>query len=210
MLRAPKKVTLTDYGTGQATEGLVSDIARTSLESPKVGQLLFRWVSYLTHVAGRPLTVVELGTSLGISTAYLAAPDSRNRVVSFEGSRSLIEMAKLNWAKLHLINIETLEGNIDDTLPAWLQAQKKTPVDVAFIDANHTKEATLRYLRLLLPSVQEKSLFIIDDIHYSPQMQEAWEEIKAMEEVTSTMDLYHCGLVFFDPHYLKKHYRLRI
>lgn len=210
MMRAPKRVPLNDYGTGQATEALVSDIAKTSLESPKIGQLLFRLVSYMGHDEKRPLQVMELGTSLGITTAYLAAPDSRNQVVTFEGSPALIEMAQLNWKHLGLTNIDVVEGNIDETLPKWLKAQKSREVDVVFMDANHTKEATLRYFDLLIPYTSGKTIVVIDDIHYSREMQEAWEQIKQREEVTTTMDLYDCGLVFFDPHYLKRHYKLRI
>ena len=63
---------------------------------------------------------------------------------------------------------------------------------------------------LLIPYTSGKTIVVIDDIHYSREMQEAWEQIKQREEVTTTMDLYDCGLVFFDPHYLKRHYKLRI
>ena len=83
-------------------------------------------------------------------------------------------------------------------------------VDVAYIDANHTYEATTRYFRQLLPAAKQHSIYVIDDIHHSPQMEQAWQEIQQMEQVTSTIDCYHIGLVFFNKHYIRKHYRMRI
>ena len=73
-------------------------------------------------------------------------------------------------------------------------------VDIAYLDANHTCEATLRYFRQLLSAAQPHSIYIVDDIHHSPGMEQAWKTIQAMEEVTSTLDLYHVGVVLFNPH----------
>lgn len=184
----------------------VSDVARTHLESPKAGQLLFRLANYLTAAQGKPMTIVELGTSLGITTAYLAAPDSRNAVQTYEGAEEVADVAMEVWRTLGLTNIEPVIGNIDDTLGDHCPKV----VDLAYIDANHTREATLRYFRQLLPAAREHSIFVLDDIHHSPEMEQAWHEIQAMKQVTSTIDCYHLGLVFFNRHYLRKNYRIRI
>lgn len=210
MLHTDKEIEITDFGSGAKEKGAVyprriADIARTGLESPRVGQLLFRWIANLGHEAQRPLEIVELGTSLGITTAYLASADSRNRITTFEGSKAIAQVAQRNWDKLDLHNITLVEGDIDDTLYTYTRER----VDVAYIDANHTEEATLRYFAYLVQFASEKSIFILDDIHYSPQMQRAWEQICRHPKVTSTMDLFHIGVVFFDPHYLHKNYKLR-
>ena len=57
---------------------------------------------------------------------------------------------------------------------------------------------------------QAKGIIAIDDIHYSEDMERAWTEIKQDPRVTTTMDLYHMGLLFVDPHYLKRHYIIRV
>jgi protein-L-isoaspartate O-methyltransferase len=209
MLHAPKPVKVLDYGSrgqGKVEERLVCDIAKTSLESAKNGQLFFRIVNWLGHEKGAPLRIVELGTNLGITTAYLALPDSRNKVITFEGSEELLAMAELNWRKLGVANVEAVSGNIDDTLNTY--AREK--IDVVYMDANHRKEPTLRYFETLLPCMGEKSIVIIDDIHHSPEMEEAWKAIGERAEVTTTMDYYDFGIVFFDRHYLKRHYKLRV
>ena len=214
LLRSTSVVTQTDYGTGaRAWEGgspvqtrRVADIARTHLESPSTAQLLFRLVNYLTGVSQQPLTIVELGTSLGITAAYLASPSPQNTVQTYEGAEEVADIAAEVWRELDIRNIVPVIGNIDDTLPRY--KAKKT--DLAYIDANHTYEATMRYFRQLLPSAAQHSIYVIDDIHHSPEMERAWHDIQAMQQVTSTIDCYKLGLVFFNKHYIRKHYKMRI
>ena len=214
LLQSNEVVQQTDYGTGAGSgtdapavfSRRVSDVARTHLESPKVGQLLFRLVNHLSAERKEPLTIVELGTSLGISTAYLAAPARRNIVQTYEGAHEVAEQAMQVWRELKLANIEPIIGNIDDTLVQHLPKS----IDLAYMDANHTYEATMRYFRQLLPKAKQHSIFVIDDIHHSPQMEQAWREIQATEQVTSTIDCFHIGVVLFNKHYIRKHYRMRI
>ena len=68
----------------------------------------------------------------------------------------------------------------------------------------------MRYAEYLLPRMSEKGIIAIDDIHYSKEMERAWKELKQDQHVTTSMDLYHMGLLFVDTHYLKRHYRIRI
>ena len=68
----------------------------------------------------------------------------------------------------------------------------------------------MRYADFFLERLNQKGVLAIDDIHYSEEMERAWHEMKADPRVTTTMDLYHLGLVFVDPHYLKRHYKIRI
>lgn len=207
-----------DFGSRGSKEGThirrkVSFIAKNHLERPEVGQLLFRLVNWIGEHEKRPLQILELGTSLGITTAYLASPDSRNNVRTYEGSGEELKVAQGIWRALKLENIFWVEGNIDDTLlPSDLSLLYNAParVDIAYVDANHTYEATKRYADFLLERLNQKGVLAIDDIHYSEEMERAWQELKLDPRVTTTMDLYHLGLIFVDPHYLKRHYKIRI
>lgn len=197
-----------ENGSG-ATYGLVfrerrrvCDIAKRSLAKKKYAQMLARLVNWLDD----GLTIVELGTSLGVTTAYMAAMDSRNKVVTYEGCSEVATIAEENWKSLGISNIECRVGEITaDVLERDLDK-----VDVAFIDANHTYTSTLAYFRALVKKVHAKSVIVVDDIHYNPEMERAWKEICADERVTSTMDLYQMGLAFFDKHYWKRHYGIRV
>ena len=198
---------------GKRVRRKVSDIAKTHLERPEVGQLLFRLVNWVGEHEKRPLEIVELGTSFGITTAYLASADSRNTVQTYEGSGEVLQVAQGVWRALRLENIRWIEGDIDQTLlnrDHSLLYNAPAHVDIAYVDANHTYEATMRYADFLLERLNQKGVLAIDDIHYSEEMERAWQELKLDPRVTTTMDLYHLGLIFVDPHYLKRHYKIRI
>ena len=225
LLACEDSLDVVDYGSAGSPEGLhvqrrVCDIAKNHLESARVGQVLFRIVNFLHEEEKRPLQILELGTSLGITTAYLASPDSRNKVLTMEGSEAVLRVAQGVWKMLKLENIEWIQGNIDDTLyniyigergkVKGERGKERGELDLAFVDANHTYEATMRYADFLLNRLTEKGILVLDDIHYSEQMERAWNELKADPRVTTSMDLYHVGLLFVDTHYLKRHYRIRI
>ena len=164
----------------------------------------------------RGLTIVELGTSLGVTTAYLAAADSRNKVVTFEGCEAVATIAKENWKRLNISNIECVVGELGAGSKNPSVAMRQLPyeqgskIDVAFIDANHTYASTCEYFNVLADMTHEKSVIVVDDIHYSEEMERAWKEICGDERVTSTIDLYQMGLVFFDKHYWKRNYKMRL
>lgn len=208
MLNAPKPVNTQDFGTGESGRKMVNRIAKVELEKAHNAQIFFRLVSFLGHDRNEPLEIVELGTSLGITTAYLAMADSRNVVYTYEGSLETLAVAKQNWTKLGVENIRAVEGNIDDTLYNYARAKKK--VDFAFLDANHQSKATWAYFSELVKWKHDKSIFVIDDIHYSRDMESVWKKIKGCDFVSSTMDCFDFGIVFFDPHYLKRNYILRV
>lgn len=220
MLGVPKLLHIKDFGTGCDRSCLVQHIAKNCLADRKTDELLFRLIIYLYgedrihDQALQHLNIVELGTSLGLTTAYLAAADSRNKVTTFEGADEVLDIAKRNWNKLNLTNITPILGNIDATLPQWIELINKDSacvrVDLVFHDANHTAAATLKYYENLRPLLHHKSIYVLDDIHYSREMEQAWEMLKARPEVTSSMDLYRVGILFFDPCYLPKNYKLRI
>ena len=239
MLRDERELEFVDYGSAIKSRSLengseaayslefrdvrrVCDIARRSLAKRKYAQMLSRLVNWLgsplltspsrggigdeTLEDRKGLTIVELGTSLGVTTAYMAAMDSRNRVVTFEGCEAVANMAKENWKALNINNIECRVGEIDvEELVGDIEH-----LDVAFIDANHTYVSTCEYFDVLAGKVREKSVIVVDDIHYSEEMEKAWKAICADERVTSTIDLYQMGLVFFDKHYWKRHYTMRL
>ena len=216
MLRSEQVIEFVDYGSGVKQSGeqviderKVKNIAKGSLAKAKYAQMLFRLVNWLGHQlreGDKGLTIVELGTSLGVTTAYLAGVDTRDKVYTYEGCEAVANMAKENWKVLGMNNIVCFIGAIDEVV---LQSGLER-VDVAFVDANHTYQASMKYFDVLAQKVHEKSVVVMDDIHHSEEMERAWKDICADERVTSTIDLYQMGLVFFDKHYWKRNYRMRL
>ena len=220
-----REVLFTDYGSGSSVNGeqslrIISEIAKSSLAKKKYAQMLARLVRWMGDsqraiddgrlAIGKGLNVVELGTSLGITTAYLAAMDSRNKVLTCEGCAAVAEVAMDNWKSLGLNNIDCKVGELTvDGLRLIVDSLPEN-VDVAFVDANHTHASTCAYFNVLAKKVHDKSVIVVDDIHYNLEMERAWKEICADNRVTSTIDLYQMGMVFFDKHYWKRNYRIRL
>jgi predicted O-methyltransferase YrrM len=194
LLSDKRILTIEDFGAGsgvfKSNQRKVSNIARSSLKPKKYGQLMFRMVDYY-----RTNTIIELGTSLGITTAYLASGNLKGQVHTFEGAKQVAQVSRQNFEKLSLKNIELIEGNFDHTLQPYLS--KVSKVDFAFVDGNHRKEPTIQYFEQLLTKANEHSIFIFDDIHWSPGMEDAWSHIQQHPSVTLTIDLFFIGLVFF-------------
>jgi predicted O-methyltransferase YrrM len=166
----------------------VSDIARRAAKPPKLGQLLFRIAKHY-----EPAMVLELGTSLGLSTAYLAMGAPAARVISIEGSESIREVAAENLLTLGLTP-ELVQGNFDEVLEPLLS--RIGPLGLAFVDGNHRYEPTLRYFHLLMAQMSAPGVLIFDDIHWSADMERAWAAIRADSRVYMTIDLFFIGLVF--------------
>lgn len=207
LLHDEKPVTIEDMGAGSRVKKektrKVCEIAASSLKPSKFSQLLFRMADH--YAAGN---ILELGTSLGITTAYLASAGKKVQVTTLEGASEVAAIASANFRKLGLSNIELIQGNFDDTLEAVLQKNKR--FDMVFVDGNHRYEPTLRYFRQLLPFVHENSILIFDDIHWSSEMEQAWKEIMAHEAVTLSIDLFFIGIVFFrNEQQVKQHFTIR-
>ncbi|HSI75396.1 MAG TPA: class I SAM-dependent methyltransferase [Lunatimonas sp.] len=137
-------------------------------------------------------TVVELGTSLGINTGYLATR-AKGNVYTFEADCSLLAIAKHNLNTFK--NVTFIQGNIKHTLPDFLADQRR--IDFIQVDAHHTYRATIQYCKWFWPYLQEQSVVVIGDIHWSPEMKKAWTELKKFPGVTCTMDFFECGVLFF-------------
>ena len=217
MLQDGRVLRFEDFGSGakekgEVTERRVSDLAKNSLTGKRYAQMLSRLVNWLGQKQERKdgLVIVELGTSLGITTAYLAAMDSKNKVVSYEGCEAVAAVAKENWKRLNISNIECVVGGITADSLQMAVDRMSEQVDVAFIDANHTYASTCKYFDVLAGKVHEKSVIVVDDIHHSKEMEQAWKAICADARVTSTIDLYQMGLVFFDKHYWRRNYKMRL
>jgi predicted O-methyltransferase YrrM len=196
-----------DFGAGstviKSNSRVVKAIAASSLKPRKFAQLLFRMVSYY-----QPQNIVELGTSLGITTAYLASGNSNAPLYTCEGAKNIAGIAQQNFNHLGLNNTILLQGDFAKTMPVLLESLER--VDFAFIDGNHRKEPTLEYFEQLLQKIHSKSILVFDDIHWSAEMEAAWKTIQRHPVVTLSIDLFFIGIVFFDPVFkVKQHFTIR-
>lgn len=206
LLKDGRIINIRDFGAGSkvnaSLQRKIKNIARYSSKEEKYGQLLFRLINKF-----KPATLLELGTSLGISTIYQASAAQKSKIITMEGCTETAAVAIENFEKMKLDNVEIVIGNFDETLSPTLE--RITKLDYAFFDGNHRKLPTLNYFRQCLSKVHNDSVFIFDDIHWSDEMEEAWEEIKAHSSITVTIDLFFVGLVFFRKEQKKQDFIIR-
>ncbi|MDO6436153.1 class I SAM-dependent methyltransferase [Cyclobacterium sp. 1_MG-2023] len=203
-LSSSQEILRTDYGAGsrwsRGQKQKVATIAK-HVSTPLKFSLIYQFLCKLSPAN----TVLELGTSLGINTAYLATV-SKGILYSYEGDPILAGLAREHLSKESHINFVT--GNLNETLKISLSVLKS--IDFVLMDANHRYEPTLDYFKQIVPKLHSESILVIADIHWSKQMKKAWQEIKNHPSVTGSIDFFECGVLFFGKHGLRNDYILEI
>jgi len=180
----------------------VGKAIRKSSVTKKYGKLLYQVGKYF-----QPQNILEIGTSLGISTLYLAQGASESNIITMDGVKEKIEIAKNTARELNLHNIRFYCTDFDTGLPEILE--KTDTLDFVFFDGNHTCEATLKYFESCLVKAHNDSVFILDDIYWSTDMTKAWNIIKNNPKVTVSIDLFQLGILFFKTEITPGHYVIK-
>ncbi|AWA30007.1 methyltransferase [Flavobacterium magnum] len=196
-----------DFGAGsrvfKSDYRKISAIAKTAGISKKRAELLFRMVRYF-----RPKQVLEVGTSLGLATAALASGYTDAQIVTLEGCPETASVAEKSLAAAGIGNVRVVVDRFENTWPELLSGTYRP--DFVYFDGNHTKEATVRYFNTLLPTATNDTVWVFDDIHWSAEMESAWEIIKKNPRVTVTVDTFQWGLVFFRKEQQKEDFVIRV
>ena len=172
---------------------------RNASKPHSVSKILFEIVNYF------PIqNSIEIGTSLGISTLYIAHAKKNTPVYTLEGCPETAKIAQENFKNHQLNNIQLIQGNFNATLQPLVNSL--TQVDFVFFDGNHQKQPTINYFEICLQKAHEKSVFVFDDIHWSEEMEQAWAYIKNHPKITVTIDLFWIGIVFFRTEQVKEHF----
>lgn len=206
LLKDRSSIHVTDLGAGshkmKSAKRTISRIAQTSLQKAKQAQLLFRLALWL-----KPKSVLELGCSLGITTSYLAAALPKTPITTVEGCPKIASVARSTFDKLGRKNITQEVGNFDDILPRLIQ---QSQYDFVFLDGNHSYDATMRYVNLLLSQNTPPSVIVLDDIYWSKGMTRAWKETIARPDFQLSIDLFDFGILFRKKGMEKQDFRLKV
>ena len=200
LLKNDATIFIDDLGARKSRKTKVKEIAAHSLKEPKHAAILGKLVE---HYA--PKSVLEFGTSLGISTAYLA--QGSTQVFTIEGSKEIQNQAKEVWKNIGLNNIHSLLGSFDDLLDQiWPEIEQPAMI---FIDGNHTYRATLHYFEYFINRLNNDSFIVFDDIHWSAGMEEAWKKIIEDKRISLSVDIFEMGIVFLRKGVEKQHFVIR-
>ena len=193
-----------DFGAGskglQTTRTYSRSVASSAMPKKK-GEALHLLVEHI-----QPSGLLEIGTHFGIGTLYLSEPlHSTKKIITLEGDPTHAAEARSLFHSFQKNNIEVVEGNFNDTLPATLNTFPET--ELVYVDGNHTEEATLRYFEILL---QHKNItcIVFDDIYWSKGMMRAWKKICADARIELSLDFYWFGVIFLNGRMRKEHFDL--
>ncbi len=204
LLKNKQVITVTDYGAGSKvfndSKRAVNKIATNAGIGLKRAFLLHRLAHYLQCT-----TALELGTSLGIGTCAIASADSIKELTTIEGCPETAKFAQNQLKQYQLTNVKVL----NTTFEKALKQLENRPFDLIYLDGHHSLEPTLNYFNQLLTNIHNDSLMILDDIHWSAQMEQAWNQIIAHPKVTVSIDTYKWGLLFFRKEQVKQHFIIR-
>jgi len=207
LLQNKKTIEVTDFGAGsrvfKSNTRQIYKIAQTAGISPKRAELLYRIVNYF-----QPENILEIGTSLGLATSALSTGNQNAKIVTLEGCSETSAIAKNQLEKFNSKNVECVVTEFETYLKNCKPST--TNYQLIYFDGNHSKKATLNYFELLIPTITNETLWIFDDIHWSAEMEEAWEIIKKHPKVAVTIDTYQWGLVFFRTEQEKEHFMIRV
>jgi len=201
LLTNKNTIEVTDFGAGsrvfKSNTREISKIAQTAGVSPKNAKLLFRIVNYF-----QPNSILEIGTSLGLATSALSFGNKNTKITTLEGCLNTMSIAKNQCQLQNLNNVEF----INTEFSTYLKNHTTSNFDLVYFDGNHSQKATLEYFELLLPTITNESVWIFDDIHWSAEMENAWEIIKNHPKVKVTIDTFQWGILFFREEQEKEHF----
>lgn len=205
LLNNSSTINIKDLGAGSHTmktkKRSISAIVKNAGTTKLRAKLLFRLTNYF-----KPNSILELGSSLGISTHAMSLGNRNSKIITIEGCPNTAAISKNKFKSLKRTNIEIAIGDFNNEI----EKLKLNTYDFIFFDGNHQKEATLHYFNILLNTAHNDSVFIFDDIYWSKGMTEAWEVIKKHPKTTVTIDTFFWGIVFFRKEQEKEHFTIRI
>ncbi|MCQ2973999.1 MAG: class I SAM-dependent methyltransferase [Bacteroidales bacterium] len=189
-------------GNGEKISKKISNIAKSSSSKGKYGRLLQRSVYFL-----KPRKILELGTSLGIGTLYMASGNLESKIISLDACTETQKIANNNFQKLNINNIELINSNFDDKLNEILIYNND--IDFVYVDGNHTYESTIKYFKILSENLNQNSVIFFDDINWSKGMTRAWYEILNNKKSIVSIETSRMGIIFLNPKLTPKYYCTR-
>ena len=199
-------ILVNDFGKGskifKTHNRKVAKIAKIAGISKQRAYLLVKIVAYF-----KPKNILELGTSLGLGTAALSLGNPNASIITIEGCKNTAQKAQELFSEFELSNVQLVNNEFKNVLP---KLTNNSTFDLIYFDGNHQKDATLNYFNQCLATAHNNAVFIFDDINWSKEMQQAWEQIKSNPKVTITIDTYFWGIVFFRTEQAKQHFTIRV
>jgi predicted O-methyltransferase YrrM len=182
----------------------IAEIARSSASDTRKGLWLYRLVRHF-----QPAWVLELGTNLGVSSAYmLAALPSGTQLDTVEGAPQLAAFATEQLAQLPSRASWQVHCSDFDAFLANCNPPIEGPA-LVFLDGNHRLAPTLRYVDWCIAHLPAGSLLVLDDIYWSPEMARAWALLCQNPAFPARADAFRLGLLWLGVEQVPETFYLR-
>ncbi len=198
LIKTKKKIK--ENRNGIVNERRISEFVRESSLSPSYDQLLFRLVNFF-----KPKSVVEIGDSIGITTLYLATPDTRRPTYTIGESKDLADFAHTTFGKVGLQNIIQLTGSVEEKLPVVLSKERN--VDFVYFGRQASVEAIQKTLNILSSSFTGKTVLLMSDV-WKDERKRLWESIKKQAGGKVSIDMFHYGILIYNEDLQCENYNL--
>lgn len=154
----------------------------------------------------KPKTILEIGTSLGVSTMYIAAADSKAKIVTIDHEKEIAALNAKNFKRAGFHNIDMICG--DAVVELENAIKKLDQIDMLYIDISDANKS-LRVFNDAKGNMSSKSLCVVGDIHESDEKEELWNKLKEDNIVNVSLDIFDFGLLIIDNELQKEHFTLR-
>ncbi|RWQ56575.1 MAG: hypothetical protein EOS82_03530 [Mesorhizobium sp.] len=155
-----------------------------------------RWGLFMHLLARehRSANLLELGTCAGISGSYIGSSPHCRHLTTIEGSPALAELAR-SVLPLTVKNPTVVNSLFDEALDVILPTIE--PIDFLFIDGHHEKIATIHYWQRIRSKLNDGALVVFDDISWSQDMRNGWNEIVREPHFSHAMDFGVVGVCIY-------------
>lgn len=176
---------------------------RNDKTDARCGQLLFRLI-----LDAQFKILLELGTSTGFESQYMALANQKAKCISITKSVELAEVVQKYKEKLGLKNIELKILKPDETVEKTIN--ELGTLDFVFFDESIGNLNVIDLFEQCFSRRNNGSIFVLNKIHIDYEMKKVWEKIQMYPEVRVTIDLYDMGIVIFNPELEKYNYVIRL
>jgi len=127
----------------------------------------------------------------------------------YKASKSIgILLKSIDYFTVEHINIASENSEIANRIQQefGLKNNGHAPYDIVYF------EYAFEGIKALInkKQIHNNTIVLCNNIHRNKKNTFLWENIKQLKEVTVTIDLFYCGIIFFRKEQAKEHFKIRI
>ncbi len=152
----------------------------------------------------KPSSILELGACTGMSSMALYLGAKPKSLKTLEGNQYLSAYCNNLFKNQGISSAVCIHTEFKE----YLESAHLKETELVFIDGHHQYAPTMSYTKLLIENSSDRSVIIMDDIHWSEEMYKAWNALKMHPQVHCSLETFRWGFLFKDSRISSGHYCL--